>query len=178
VNWLDILIAGILLTSVISSVANGLARELISLASLLLGILCGLWWYPEVATHFEPATASTGVARFVAFFVILFAFLFAGWIAGRILRALIKAGGLRWMDRLLGAAFGLVRGVLASAAVVLAMVAFLQGPGATQSVARSRLAPTVLYGARGLVALAPQPLKDAFDRGWQRVRQVWRDDAA
>ncbi len=161
----------------IGSAAQGIARELVSLAALVLGIVCGLWWYPEVGRRLEPYAASKGIAGFVAFFFILFACLALGWLVSKILRAMIKAGGLRWADRVLGAAFGLVRGVLASAAVVLAMVSFLHGPGATQAVAQSKLAPAVLYGARGLAAVAPQPLKDAFDRGFQRIKEAWRGQA-
>jgi membrane protein required for colicin V production len=174
VNWLDILIAIVLLTSMISSAAQGITRELVSLAALVLGIVCGLWWYPQVGQYLEPHAASKGVAGFVAFFFIMFACLALGWLVSRILRVIIKAGGLDWADRMMGAAFGLVRGVLASAAVVLAIVSFLHGPGATQAVAQSKLAPAVLYGARGLAAVAPQPLRDAFDRGFQRIREAWR----
>lgn len=173
-NWLDVIIATLLLSSVISSVVRGFARELASLAALLLGILFGLWWYPELGRHIEPFSANKGIAGFVAFFLILFAFLAFGWLVGKILRAMIKAGGLSWVDRVLGVAFGLVRGMVASAALVLAILAFLHGPGATRAVAESRLAPAVLYGARALAAVAPRPLREAFDRGFQRVRDVWR----
>jgi hypothetical protein len=65
--------------------------------------------------------------------------------------------------------------MVASAAVVLAIVSFLHGPGATRAVAQSRLAPAVLYGSRALAAVAPRSLRDAFERGFQRVREVWRD---
>lgn len=173
-NWLDILIAILLLTSMISSAVQGITRELVSLAALVLGIVCGLWWYPEVGRHIEPYAAGKEIAGFVAFFFILFACLALGWLVSKILRAMIKAGGLGWADRLLGAAFGLVRGVLASAAVVLVIVSFLHGAGATQAVAQSKLAPAMLYGARGLAAVAPRPLKEAFDRGFQRIREAWR----
>ena len=172
-NWLDILIAILLLTSMISSAAQGFVRELVSLAALVLGIACGLWWHPEVGRYLEPYAAGKGIAGFIAFFFILFVCLALGWLVSKVLRAMIKAGGLGWADRLLGAAFGLVRGVLASAAVVLAIVSFLHDAGATQAVAQSKLAPAVLYGARGLAAVAPQPLKDAFDKGFQQVREAW-----
>lgn len=173
-NWLDILIAILLLTSMISSAAQGITRELVSLAALVLGIVCGLWWYPEVGRYIEPHAANKGIAGFVAFFFILFVCLALGWLVSKILRAIIKAGGLDWADRVMGAAFGLVRGVLAAAAVVLAIVSFLLGTGATQAVAQSRLAPAVLYGARGLAAVAPRPLQEAFDRGLMRVREAWQ----
>jgi len=174
VNWLDIIIAVLVVTSVVSSIIRGLTRELVSLAALVLGILFGLWWHPVVGSHIEPHVGSQGIAGFVAFFVVLFSFVALGWLVSKVLGALIKAGGLRWVDRLLGAAFGLLRGVLASAALVLAIVAFLQGPATARAVAQSKFAPAVLQCARGIAALAPRSLRDAFDRGFQRIREVWR----
>lgn len=174
-NWLDFIIGVLLVTSVVSSIVRGLTRELISLAALVFGILGALWWYPEVGRRIEPHLASKGVAAFVGFLVVLFAFLIVGALVSKIVGAMVKAAGLRWADRILGAAFGLVRGVLASAVLVMAIVAFLHGPGATQAVARSRLAPTVLYGARALAAVAPRPLREGFEQGLQSIRQVWRN---
>src|SRR6058998_1033060 len=102
-----------------------------------------------------PATAG-----FAAFFVILLAFVILGSLVSKILGALIRATGLRWFDRLLGAAFGLVRGILASAALVLAIVAFLPGQAPPRAVAKSHLAPAVLYCARAIVMMAPRKIKE------------------
>jgi len=174
-NWLDLAIGGLVAVSVVTSFVTGLTRELVRLAALLLGILMGLWWYPEVARYLEPYTSSPAIAGFAAFLLILIGFIVLGWVAAKVLGKLIKASGLRWFDRLLGAAFGLVRGVLLAAALVLAMVAFLPEKGASETVARSRLAPTVLYAARVIVTVAPRRLKEGFAGGLERVRQVWRE---
>ena len=175
-NWLDIAIVLIVLASVISGVIRGLARELVALTALLGGTLTALWWYPELARYVEPYTSIPAVAGFISFSLIVILFLLTGWVVGRLLLMLVKAAGLRWFDRLLGAAFGLLRGVLTSAVVVLALVAFLPGPSPAESVARSRLAPPVLYGSRTLIMLAPRPIKQAFMNGLERVRQLWRED--
>ena len=175
-NWLDFVIFLLILNSVVFAIVRGLAHQLIRLTALLLGILMGLWWYPELARFIQPWMSSEATAGFVSFLAILLGFIFLGWFVSRIISALIKAAGLRWFDRLLGAAFGLVRGVLVSAVLVLAMLAFLPGKGPAETVAQSRLAPAVLYCARGIVALAPQKLKEGFESGLDRVRAVWRED--
>ncbi len=174
-NWLDILIFFVIFTSVVTSIVRGVVRELISLGALAGGILFGLWYHPALARHIEPAAASPGIARFVAFVLILAGSLLAGWLIIKILGALIKAGGLGWADRMLGAAFGLARGVLISAAIVLGIVALLHDyPAPTRMVAGSRFAPAVLYGTRIMAAFAPRTLKDAFEQGWKKVRGAWR----
>ena len=174
-NWLDWLIAVVILVSFVTSIVKGLTHELVSLAALVLGLLTALWWYPEVGRRLEPYTSSQGIAGFVAFVVILVAFLILGGIVSKIMEKLLKASGLRWFDRLLGAAFGLVRGLLLSAGLVLALVAFAPGKEPIESVAQSRLAPMVLQCARVIVSVAPRKIKDGFQEGLQRVRKIWRE---
>ncbi len=174
-NWLDIAIVLIVVTSVITSVIKGLTRELVALAALIAGVLTALWWYPEPARYLEPYTSSPGVAAFSSFIIIVILFILTGWIVARLLSMLVKAAGLRWFDRLLGAAFGLLRGILTAAVLVLALVAFRPGPSPAQSVAHSRLAPAVLYGSRTIMMLAPRRLKQEFERGLERVQALWRE---
>lgn len=174
-NWLDIVIALIVLTSLIGSIAKGLTRELVSLAAAVVGLLVALWWHSALAGRLEPYTANAAVAGFVAFVLILLLFLLLGYLVSKILVSVLNLSGLRWFDRFLGAAFGLVRGVLISAALVMAMVAFAPGKGPLEAVAGSRLAPSVMYGARAIVAVAPRKLKDSFQDGWDRIRKLWRE---
>lgn len=174
-NWLDAIIAAVLVISLVTAILKGLTRELVTLAAVIAGILGALWWYPEVARHLEPYTSSVAVAGFAAFVLIFLVFLFIGWVISKILAGLVKASGLRWFDRVLGGAFGLLRGVLIAAVLVLAIVAFAPGKRPIESVAESKLAPTVLQAARGIVALAPRKLKDGFQHGFDRVRKVWRE---
>lgn len=174
-NWLDYVIIAVIAISLVTSVIKGLTRELVSLAAAILGILGALWWYPDVARHLEPYTSSPAVAGFAAFALIFLVFLLLGWLVSKILAGLVKATGLRWFDRFLGAGFGLLRGMLIAAALVLAIVAFAPGKRPIESVAESRLAPTVLHFARAIVAVAPQKLKDGFHGGLDRVHKVWRE---
>jgi len=175
VNWLDYIIAAIVLASFLTAILKGLTRELVTLAAVIAGILGALWWYPDLARHFDPYTSSTSVSGFVAFAVIFLIFLVAGALISKILATLVKASGLRGADRLLGGAFGFLRGILIAAVLVLAIVAFTPGKRPIESVAESRFAPVVLQCARGIVALAPRRLKDGFQTGLDRVRKVWRE---
>ena len=171
-DWAIVVIVGV---SLITGIVKGLTRELVSLGALVAGLVAALWWYPEVASLLAPYTSGAGVAGFAAFALILLAFLLLGWAVSRVSSKLIKASGLRWFDRLLGTAFGLARGVLIAAALVLAMLAFAPGKSPIEAVAESRLAPTVLQCARAMVILAPRGLKEGFHDGLNRVHKVWRE---
>src|SRR5690606_32070459 len=81
--------------------------------------------------------------------------------------------GLRWFDRLMGAGFGFVRGMVIATALVLGIVAFAPVAGAEQTVASSTLASWVLHGARVVSFVAPPSLRQAYDSGFERVRDTW-----
>jgi membrane protein required for colicin V production len=77
------------------------------------------------------------------------------------------------MDRLLGAGFGLVRGLLICIAVVLALLAFTPGKSTPNAVVHSKVAPYVIDAARVFAAAAPHELKDGFRKSYEQVKTIW-----
>ena len=174
-NWLDVVLGLILSLSFIAAAWNGLSRELIRLLALGVGIVGGMWWYEDLAIHLQPAIQNPELAAFAAFLSIVAGSLLAGAIVSWMLGKILHWTGLRWFDRLLGAAFGLVRGLLVATAVVLAVVAFKPTAGSADTIAESRLAPWVLHGASAATSMAPYDLRKRFDEGFERVRIAWID---
>lgn len=169
---LDWVFIGITTLSVLFSIIKGFARELISLGALVWGFILACWFYPAVAHPLLRWTRTPEVASVVAFLVILFATMLAGGVIAHFAGKLIAKAGLRWFDRLLGASFGLVRGILACAIVVLVLAVF---PPGSQPLNESRLAPYVMQGARVIVSVAPREMRSRFRAGFERVRQVWNE---
>jgi membrane protein required for colicin V production len=85
---------------------------------------------------------------------------------------MLEAVHLKWFDRLLGAAFGLIRGWLIGAVLFLMLTAF---PVQLESVKNARLAPYLLSGARALALVTPSPLKAKFLEGYRKVEKYWRE---
>jgi membrane protein required for colicin V production len=81
----------------------------------------------------------------------------------------MKEVGLRWFDRLLGAAFGLLRGVMVIAVLVLAVASFT--PGA-RWLAGSALSPYFLVVARGATWVAPTSVRARFRQGLDGLRTM------
>jgi membrane protein required for colicin V production len=173
VNWLDVLIGAVLVLSFAGALWNGLSREVVRLFALVGGILGGMWWYNRLAPHLKPLVDDEHFAAFAAFLLIVLGSLLAGAVVAWFLGKILRWTGLRWFDRLLGGAFGLVRGLLLAAALVLAVIAFQPTAGSAEGVAGSRLAPWVLYGAYAAATAAPAELRTKFQRGFERVREVW-----
>ncbi|MBZ5582610.1 MAG: CvpA family protein [Acidobacteriia bacterium] len=172
-NWLDIVLLLILAWSVAASFRKGLTREIVGLASVVLALLLGIWFYGTVAVLFKPYVSSPSVANFAGFSVVFVGVMLLGALVSFALGKLWKVTGLSIVDHVMGAVFGAVRGILVAIALIVAIMAFSQGDRPPASVARSRLAPYVADAARVVVAAAPHDLKEGFRKSYAQVKQVW-----
>ena len=172
-NWLDIVLLIVLLGSVVTSFSTGLAREIVGLISMVAALVLAIWFYGTAGTLVLPYVSSPGIAHFCGFLIVFCGVLVLGAILGRLLGRLMKVAGLSFVDRLLGAAFGVVRGLLISIAVVLALLAFTPGKSPPNAVVHSRLAPYVIDASRVFAAMAPHELKDGFHKSYEQVKTIW-----
>jgi membrane protein required for colicin V production len=177
-NWLDIVIVILVAGSVAGSAWKGFSREVAGFLSSIAALILALWFYGAAGDFFLPYTSTRGVASFLGFLVIFLGVLFAGAGVGWLLNRFLRHAGLSWMDRLLGAGFGIFRGILFATALVTILMAFT--PGATagsppRAVVRSRFAPYMLEGARVVAAMAPYEVKEGFRKSYDRVKEIWRN---
>jgi membrane protein required for colicin V production len=157
----DWFFAVVILVSLLVAAAQGFFLEVFSLAGVVVGFLLAAWEYTRVAawmTFINPPWA----ANIVAFFVIFVAVSILAGAIGRIASWGMKQVGLRWVDRVLGAAFGLIRGLLIVTVIVMAMAAF--APNA-QWLRQSQTAPYFLVVGRGASWLAPADVRNRVREG-------------
>jgi membrane protein required for colicin V production len=173
-NWLDAVLAIIVLASVAASFRKGLSREIIGLASVVLGLVLGSWFYGNVASYLVQYLSSRALANFAGFLIVFCGVVLVGGLVSAIVGKFLKVTGLSFFDHLLGAAFGIVRGVLIAAAVIMAVLAFAPGDAPPQAVVNSRLAPYAASTARIFVAMAPRELKDGFRKTYAEVLEAWK----
>ncbi len=171
-NWLDIVLALILCLSVIGGLIGGFARVGIGFAAAVLGVLCGLWFHGSAGSFFLPYVSHKGIANFLGFVLIFLTFLVLGAIAGKLLALLLKWTGLSWLDRLLGAAFGFVRALVAAIAILMAIMAFAPNRP-PRAVVESRLAPYFVDTAEFCASLAPREVREAVEDSCERTREAW-----
>jgi membrane protein required for colicin V production len=166
-NGLDWLIAGILVLSVIHAAAQGFVFELFSLAGTVFGYLLAAWEYPAAARYFGPYVKNDAVASGAGFLLIFLAVVILAGTAGHIARWAATSIGLRWVDRLLGAAFGFLRGALV--VMAMAMASFLPS---SETLAKSSLAQYFLVAGRAAVYAGPSELKQKFRDGLKMLEKV------
>ncbi len=109
-SHLDYIIIAIVLLSSLVGLARGLIREAFSLASWIAAFLFGIWFGPSVATEFSEYLGEEQFGQIVAFLIVLIATLAAASMIRWGLGQLVTRSGLSSTDRILGFAFGAVRG--------------------------------------------------------------------
>lgn len=177
-NWLDVVLISVTIGSMVSSIRAGLTREVIRLASAVLAVVLGVWFYGSAGAFLTPYVSSRGVSNFGGFLLVFFGVLIAGSLVSFVLGRLLKLVGLSWFDRVMGAMFGLARGVLVSIAVVMALLAFApgaQGASPPGAIVHSRVAPYMVEAARVMAAIAPRELKDEFSKRHEQLKHVWKE---
>jgi membrane protein required for colicin V production len=165
----DWIILAFLVFSVTGAAIEGFFHEAFGLAGLVVGYLLAAWQYHRLADWFAPHLKSPWLGEIAGFLIIFFAVLIVAGFGGRIARRVMKEAGLRTIDRLLGAALGLLRGVLVVAVVLTAMAAFAP---AAKWLAGSQLAPYFLVGGRAAIWVAPSELRHRFYQGLDYLRRV------
>jgi membrane protein required for colicin V production len=174
-NWLDMLLLILLAVSVITSFMKGFSREVIGLVAVVAAIVLGSWFYGVGGALFRPYVSSPAVANFCGFVVIFLGILLVGRLVAAVTGRFVKAARLSFFDRMLGACFGVVRGILLCIALVMIVMAFPAGDAAPRSIVESRAAPYVIDASRVLAATAPYELKEGFHKSYKRVKEIWQN---
>jgi membrane protein required for colicin V production len=176
-NWIDLLLLIVVGASVLTGFAAGFARVGVGFIAMIVGLFCGFWFYGIVGAYFLDYVSSHAIANLIGFFVIFFGVLILGAVVGRILAKFFKWAGLSWLDRLLGGAFGLVRGLVIGAGMVTVLLAFAPSPP-PGSVLDSKLMPYVITASGIFAALTPHEIKDDFYATRDKVQAEWSQHEA
>ncbi|MGH9569891.1 MAG: CvpA family protein, partial [Candidatus Angelobacter sp.] len=161
-NALDWLILVIMVLSVLLAAAQGFFFEVISLAGAVVGYLLAAWGYGRIAPWFLQYVKQQAFADLAAFLTIFIAVVLLAGAIARITRWAVREAGLRWVDRLLGAAFGLARGIVVVTAGILALTAF--APDSRQ-LTKSEFAGYFMVAGSGASWLAPSEIRRKYREG-------------
>lgn len=150
----DWVLLAVLTFSMLLGAWRGLVYEVLSVLGWAVSFYAAQYFAPLVA-GWLPLQSSSETVRYAAAFVLVFvAAVFAAGLLAFLLKKMIEAIGLRPVDRTMGAAFGLVRGVilLLAAAVVINMTALEKSLWWQES----RGAPVLNATLKGLKPVLPE----------------------
>ncbi len=173
-NLLDLLLIAIVGGSVAFGFGAGFARAGIGFLATVTGILFGFWFYGIPAEWVHKFVGSVAFSNLVGFLVVFFVCTLIGGLIGKLLSKLFRWTGLSWLDRMLGAGFGLVRGGLIAAALVSVLMAFTPRP-VPAWMTGSFVLPYAIGASNVIASLAPRALKEPVRQTVGEIRQAWDD---
>ncbi len=122
---LDYVVLGIIFVSILVSIMRGFVREILSLAGWVIAFMAA----GSFAGQFEPmlpsSVAGESLRILIAFVVVFMSVLLVMMLVTMLLSSAIKSVGLGFIDRLLGAFFGFLRGFVV--VMILVLIAGLTG---------------------------------------------------
>jgi membrane protein required for colicin V production len=164
-TFFDFLVLALIASSIVSGAMRGIVRALLTGAALILGLLIAAQGYGAVGAILRGLNLveSEGAANAGGFILIMIVALVGGFFAGRLVSGGLKHVRLEWFDRVLGGAFGLLRGWAVCSILYLALTAF---PVSISSVTEARTAPILAQGAKLLGIFTSQEMRTRFYEGY------------
>ncbi len=160
-NWLDIAIVLIVAFFATTAFSAGLIRELVILVSAVVGIVVAGLFYDDLTRDVLVVIDNKDTASIVAFLVLLGAIYLAGQLIAIMLKQVAAVLLLGWADRLGGALFGLLKGLVVVGVLLIAFVTF--DVGLDGAIEDSALASVFLDAASVLLIILPDEFERAVD---------------
>jgi membrane protein required for colicin V production len=148
-------------------------EEIASIIGVFAGIYGAVFYYPRGAALLGRWMSEVAYANILSFIVIFGVIYFLIGILGVLVRYVLNIASLGWLDRLCGALFGVIKGVLIVSVLVMALTAFL--PANTPLMRHSRLAPPVVLVSERLVKIVPHDMKQRFGDKLKELRKAWKN---
>ena len=123
-NPFDIIIIVILGYSVVRGLFRGLVKEVSSIIGVLGGFYAAYTYYMVVTQLLSRWISDTEYLNVLSFFIIFCIVFFVVSILGVVINYILKIAFLGWVDRICGAGFGTMKGILIVSVILVALTAF------------------------------------------------------
>ena len=170
-NFFDIIVIVILGYCLIRGIFRGLVKELSSIIGVLGGFYAAYTYYPVLAKYLSKWIANVGYLNILSFLTIFCGIFIIISILGIIINYLLKIVFLSWLDRVCGAMFGAVKGILIVSVLLIALTAFL--PKGTPVIKDSLLSPHVTLVSEKMAKVISKDMKHAFSTKIATIKKAW-----
>ena len=155
-GWVDLVLLGIFLLSVLIGLWRGFVFEIVSLLGWLVAFIIANSAGPYLADLVPLSSTDPHLRLWAAYVIVFVLVLLTCTLLARMLRALVAATPLSFVDHLLGGVFGMVRGALI---LVVAATLVMLSPYANSTTWKSSHGALWLgLALEGLKPILPQSL--------------------
>lgn len=162
-NWIDILIVVTIAGIVLGAYAAGLIREVVTLIAAIVGIVIAGALYDDLAADVLVFMDDEDAAEAISFLILVGAVYLFGQIIAILLSRTASLLMLGWADKIGGAAFGVIKGLII-VQVLLIILAAYPSLGLDNQIAGSELAPYFLEDVDFLLWVLPDNFDSRIDQ--------------
>lgn len=166
-NWIDAGIVVVLLFFMVTAFNNGFVREIIGITSAIAGVVLAGLFYDDIADSLLQPIDNETTASVIGFLVIFVGVTAAGQLVAMLVHPAVVLMQLGIFDQLLGAAFGVAKGLLIVEALLILMVTYPRYD-MDKRIDDSRFAEILLDAAEPVLQILPNEFEasvDAFTDG-------------
>lgn len=171
-NAFDILIVVILSYGLIGGIFRGLVKEVSSIIGVAGGFVAAYLYYGTLAGWLTGLVSNPAYRYILAFLLIFCSVVIVVNVIAIVLKYLLNLVFLGWLDRLGGAGFGLVKGVLIVSVLFMVLTAFL--PKGAPLIKDSVCAPYVALVSEKIAALVSSDVKREFAAKLGELKKAWQ----
>ena len=122
IAWIDVVIISLVVLSAILSLFRGFVKEALALITWLVALWVAMAFYEELAAWLSQWIAVPSAQKVTAFALLFICVLLLGAMVNYLAGKLVDKTGLTGTDKILGVVFGIARG-----AVIVAILVLLAG---------------------------------------------------
>ena len=170
-NPLDMVIVVIIAFCLIRGIFRGLIKELASIIGVFAGFYAAYTYYGILAKPLSKWISNIPYLNILSFLVIFSTVFIIISITGIIIKYLLNIAFWGWVDRICGAGFGLIKGLLIVAVILIALTTFL--PKKPPVIKNSLLAPYVTIVSEKMVKIVSKDMKRQFEVKIKELKKAW-----
>jgi len=170
-NPFDTIITIVLGYCLIRGFFRGLIKEISSIIGVLGGFYAGYTYYLEISRPLSAWISNPAYAKILGFMLLFCGVFIFVSIIGVIIKYLMNIAFLGWVDRICGVFFGIAKGILIAAVLLMMLTAFL--PKGAPMIKDSILAPYVSRVSEIMAELVSKDMKLEFSTKIVELKKFW-----
>jgi membrane protein required for colicin V production len=153
-------------------VFRGLVKELSSIIGVMGGFYAAYSYYPLLAKPLANWISNPGYLNIISFLTLFVGIYLVVSFTGVVIKHLMNIAFLGWTDRVCGALFGSLKGLLIIAIMVLMLTTFL--PKNAMILQRSVVTQNMIQFSAAIVRVVPEDMKKGFRAKMKELKKTWQ----